>query len=157
MTLRSLLFIAVATLAALCAVSRTRTTQSHLRTDNVPVEVLATGDSIEGVNASDITLRGFAKRASDSKETFFVTNNTSRRISAVRLLLPYTQVDGTMLHEREVSVPVTLAPGQSQLVGITSFDRQRQFYYYGGPRPRKSATPFRVAYRLLGYDVPIGR
>ena len=128
MTLRSLLFIAVATLAALCAVSRTRTTQSHLRTDNVPVEVLITGDSIEGVNASDITLRGFAKRASDSKESFFITNNTTHRMSAVRLLLRYTTMSGEMLTQRTVTVPVSLKPGESRIVSFTIDADLLKFY-----------------------------
>ena len=54
-------------------------------------------------------------------------------------------------------VTVSLKPGETQLVAVRSFDVQRLFYYYGGPRPRKVATPFKVAFRLLGYDIPVGK
>ena len=47
--------------------------------------------------------------------------------------------------------------GETQLVAVRSFDVQRLFYYYGGPQPRKVATPFKVAFRLLGYDIPVGK
>lgn len=145
-------------LISLAGVARTRTTQRNLTTDAVPVQRIETvvSDSIADVNPDAVTLRGYSKRASDSKESFFITNHLNHRISAVRLLMRYTTLDGAMLHERTVTVPVTLNAGATQLVSIKSFDVQRLFYYYGGPKPRKSATPFKVATRLLGYDIPIG-
>lgn len=139
--------------------ARTRTTHGRLTTNTVAVEVLpaSAADSLPvGVSADAVSLRGFSKRASDAKESFFITNNLKHRISAVRLLLRYTTAGGEMLHERTVTIPVTLNAGDTQLVSIKSFDIQRLFYYYAGPKPRKSATPFKVAYRLLGYDIPVG-
>lgn len=139
--------------------ARTRTTHGRLTTNTVAVEVLpaSAADSLPvGVSADAVSLRGFNKRASDAKESFFITNNLKHRISAVRLLMRYTTAGGEMLHERTVTIPVTLNAGDTQLVSIKSFDIQRLFYYYAGPKPRKSATPFKVAYRLLGYDIPVG-
>ena len=49
-----------------------------------------------------------------------------------------------------------LKPGETKLVSVKSFDVQRLFYFYAGPQPRKQATPFKVAFRLVGYDVPVG-
>lgn len=156
---RSLLVLAFIAGVTIAGVARTRTTQHNLTTDAVPVEriVVAPDDStLTVVNPDAVTLRGYSKRASDSKESFFITNHLEHRISAVRLLMRYTALDGSMLHERTITVPVTLNAGATQLVSIKSFDVQRLFYYYGGPKPRKSATPFKVAARLLGYDIPIG-
>ena len=113
-------------------------------------------DSLAQLDPNAVTLKGFSKRASDSKESFFITNNTSHRMSAVRLLLRYTTMNGEMLTQRTVTVPVNLKPGETRLVSIKSFDVQRLFYYYAGPQPRKQATPFKVAFRLTGYDVPVG-
>lgn len=154
------LMIAAMMAASLAATARTRTTQTQLRDTRTPLERMATtakADSAAGVSQTDVALRGYSKRASDAKESFFITNNTSHRISAVRLLLRYTTLQGDMLHERAVTVPVSLGSGQSQLVSIATFDVQRLFYYYAGPKPRKQATPFRVSYRLTGYDIPVGR
>ena len=141
--------------------ARTRTTRKNLRTTEVPVAVLESADdllpdSLLTVDPAAVTLKGFAKRASDTKESFFITNNTSHRMSAVRLLLRYTTMGGEMLTQRVVNVPVSLRPGETKLVSVKSFDVQRLFYYYAGPQPRKQATPFKVAFRLTGYDIPVG-
>lgn len=141
--------------------ARTRTTRKNLRSIEVPVMAIEPSDgllpdSMAQVDPDAVTLKGYSKRASDSKESFFITNNTSHRMSAVRLLLRYSTMNGEMLTQRQVTVPVSLKPGETKLVSIKSFDVQRLFYYYAGPQPRKSATPFRVAFRLTGYDIPVG-
>lgn len=152
--------IIIATLAGNLALdARTRTTRAQLRNDNHPVELIAdtTLADTDGFSQHDITLKGYNKRASDSKETFFVTNNTSHRISCVRLLFRYSGVNGEKLHEREVSVPVALKPGETKLASVTSWDVQHSFYYYASSKPRKNAIAYTVAYRVLGYDVPVGK
>ena len=141
--------------------ARTRTTRSKLQVSHMPVEVInidpADSATISQVNPEVITLRGFSKRKSDTKESFLITNNTSHRLSAVRLFMRYTTLDGQVIHERTVTVPVTLKPGETQLTAVKTFDIQRMFYYYASPKPRKDATPFKVAYRLVGYDIPVGQ
>lgn len=156
-----LLFVMALLLCASTLDARTRTTRKNLRSTEVPIAVLESSDSLLPdsllqVDPNAVTLKGFSKRASDSKESFFITNNTSHRMSAVRLLLRYTTMQGEMLTQRAVNVPVNLKPGETKLVSIKSFDVQRLFYYYAGPQPRKSATPFQVAFRLTGYDIPVG-
>ena len=151
-----LILLCVSTLDA-----RTRTTRKNLRSTEVPVAVIEQDDSLlpdslVAVDPNAVTLKGFAKRASDSKESFFITNNTSHRMSAVRLLLRYTTMSGELLTQRAVTVTVSLKPGETKLVSVKSFDVQRLFYYYAGPQPRKQATPFQVAFRLTGYDIPVG-
>ncbi len=153
--------LTVLLVSALPIDARTKTTRRNLQSTQVPlVEMTATDslltDSLNQVDPAAVTLKGYSKRASDSKESFFITNNTSHRLSAVRLLLRYSTMDGAMLTQRSVTVPVSLKPGETKLVSIKSFDVQRLFYYYAGPQPRKQATPYQVAYRLTGYDIPVG-
>ena len=141
--------------------ARTRTTRKNLRSVEVPIALLESSDgllpdSLIDIDPNAVTLKGFSKRASDSKESFFITNNTKHRMSAVRLLLRYTTMKGELLTQRTVTVPVSLKPGETKLVEVKSFDVQRLFYYYAGPQPRKQATPFQVAFRLTGYDIPVG-
>ena len=141
------------------AMARTRTTQKSLRNASAIVEALPL-DSVavaeSGINPNAVTLRGYSKRASDSKESFFITNNTAHSITSVNIMLRYTTMSSQLLHERTVTLPVTLKAGQSQLVSIKSWDVQRLFYHYAGPKPRKSATPYKVAFRLTGYAIPVG-
>jgi len=141
--------------------ARTRTTRNNLRATTLPLERIdadtTLADSLpSGVDPAAITLKNFSKRAGDTKESFLVTNNSAHRMSAVRLRLRYTRLNGEIIHERDVTVPVSLKPGETRNVEIRSFDTQRNYYYYAGPKPRKEAVAFRVAFRLLGYDVPIG-
>lgn len=148
-------------ISALEVDARTRTTRKNLRSIELPVVALETSDgllpdSLIDIDPNAVTLKGYSKRASDSKESFFITNNTAHRMSAVRLLLRYSTMNGEMLTQRAVTVPVGLKPGETKLVSIKSFDVQRLFYYYAGPQPRKAATPFQVAFRLTGYDIPVG-
>lgn len=159
LTLSALLLLLVA--GTLDMGARVRSTRKNLRSTEVPVAVLDTvdgllPDSLMTVDPAAVTIKGFAKRASDSKESFFITNNTKHRMSAVRLLLRYTTMSGEMLTQRTVTVPVSLKPGETKLVSVKTFDVQRLFYYYAGPKPRKQATPFKVAFRLTGYDIPVG-
>ena len=161
LTLRFLLPILLLALCVNTIDARTRTTRKNLRSLEVPVMTLDSSDgllpdSLQAIDPDAVTLKGYSKRASDSKESFFITNNTSHRMSAVRLLLRYTTMNGEMLTQRQVTVPVSLKPGETKLVSIKSFDVQRLFYYYAGPQPRKQATPFKVAFRLTGYDIPVG-
>ena len=162
LTLPTLLFLAVSLLCVNTLDARTRTTRKNLQSLEVPVAVMDAADGLlpdsldTDIDPNAVTLKGYSKRASDSKESFFITNNTTHRMSAVRLLLRYTTMNGEMLTQRAVTVPVSLKPGETKLVSIKSFDIQRLFYYYAGPQPRKSATPFQVAFRLTGYDIPVG-
>ncbi len=138
--------------------ARVRTTHKQLSTTGVAMERIDTApsDTATTVDPAAVTLKGYSKRASDSKESFLVTNNLSHRISAIRLLMRYTTLGGEMIHERTVTIPVSLKPGETQMVSVKTFDVQRTFYYYAGPKPRKTATPFKVAVRLVGYDLPVG-
>lgn len=143
------------------ATARTRTTQKQLKNNSQIVEQIPDAslpDSLlRDLEPNAVTLKGYSKKASDSRESFFVTNNTNHRISHIRLLMRYSQMNGEMLHERTATVEVDLKPGETRLVAIKTFDLQRLFYYYAGPKPRKNATPFKVAFRLVGYDIPVGR
>ena len=104
-----------------------------------------------------VTLRGFNKRVADNYETFFVQNNTPFALAGIIVTLQYTDINGTLLHERTIHIPCELLPGKSRQVSIDSFDRQYVFYYYLSGKPRKSATAFRVSARLMGYDITITR
>ena len=145
------------------AFGRTKTSTHRLANVDKEVETIAdtiaspAGDTLPShVTPNAIAIKGYSKKASDGKETFFVTNKSNHRISQIKLLLRYTGLDGKLIHQRLTTVNVALNPGDTQLVAIKSWDLHRQFYYYAGTKPRKSATPFKLSYRLTGYSIPIG-
>ena len=159
--MKKILFLITLMAVVAVATARTRTTQTQLKNNSQIVETMPDADVpdslLRDIEPNAVTLKGYSKKASDSRESFFVTNNTKHRISHIRLLMRYSQMNGEMLHERTATVEVDLKPGETRLVAIKTFDVQRLFYYYAGPKPRKNATPFKVAFRLVGYDIPVGR
>lgn len=159
--MKKILFLITLMAVVTVTTARTRTTQTQLKNNSQIVETMPDADVpdslLRDIEPNAVTLKGYSKKASDSRESFFVTNNTKHRISHIRLLMRYSQMNGEMLHERTATVEVDLRPGETRLVAIKTFDVQRLFYYYAGPKPRKNATPFKVAFRLVGYDIPVGR
>ena len=159
--MKRLIFLSLLMVIVVVAMGRTRTTQAQLKNNSQIVEQIPDASVPDSLllelEPNAVTLKGYSKKASDSRESFFVTNNTNHRISHVRLLMRYSQMNGEMLHERIATVEVDLKPRETRLVTVKTFDVQRLFYYYAGPKPRKSATPFKVAFRLVGYDIPVGK
>ncbi|MBQ6278620.1 MAG: hypothetical protein IJK68_02775 [Muribaculaceae bacterium] len=159
--MKRLIFLTLLMAIVVVAMGRTRTTQAQLKNNSQIVEQIPDASVPDSLllelEPNAVTLKGYSKKASDSRESFFVTNNTNHRISHVRLLMRYSQMNGEMLHERIATVEVDLKPRETRLVTLKTFDVQRLFYYYAGPKPRKSATPFKVAFRLVGYDIPVGK
>lgn len=159
--MKRLIFLTLLMVIVVIAMGRTRTTQAQLKNNSQIVEQIPDASVPDSLllelEPNAVTLKGYSKKASDSRESFFVTNNTNHRISHVRLLMRYSQMNGEMLHERIATIEVDLKPRETRLVTVKTFDVQRLFYYYAGPKPRKSATPFKVAFRLVGYDIPVGR
>ena len=159
--MKRLIFLTLLMVIVVVAMGRTRTTQAQLKNNSQIVEQIPDASVPDSLllelEPNAVTLKGYSKKASDSRESFFVTNNTNHRISHVRLLMRYSQMSGEMLHERIATVEVDLKPRETRPVTVKTFDVQRLFYYYAGPKPRKSATPFKVAFRLVGYDIPVGK
>lgn len=167
MTNRIIATLIVATSIASMALSRTLVPSTRdvefLVTDSISTQVetdSTTSTATQQLPPFDenaVTLRGFNKRVADNYETFFVQNNTQFTLAGITLLLRYTDINGTLLHERTMHIPCELLPGRSRQVSIISFDRQHLFYYYLSGKPRKSATAFKVSARLIGYDISILR
>ena len=98
--MRSVLCIFLGVLAVL-AVARTRTTQKQLHSSAAIVQTLDitevdSVDLTDGVDPGGIVMKGYSKRAADSKESFFLTSKLKHRISSVRLLLRYSAMDGVL-------------------------------------------------------------
>ena len=76
---------------AVVATARTRTTQTQLKNNSQVVEQMPDAwvpDSLlRDIEPNAVTLKGYSKKASDSRESLFVTNNTKHRISHIRLLM----------------------------------------------------------------------
>lgn len=161
MKIRFLSAIALIAVMAMPALSRrklvpeTQDVEVTAPVDSLPCDTAAS--SLPPFRSDAVTIRGFNKRVNDNYETFFVQNNTGFHIAGITVTLKYVEIDGALLHERTVHVSCDLPAWKSKQVSVNSFDRQHMFYYYLSGQPRKSATPFKVSARLMGYDISIMR
>ena len=105
---------------------------------------------IEQYARDSIIFSGFDKPLDSTRETFFATNKTSRTILSITLRLQYTLTDGRHLHADTHTIPCEIPPGETMLLTIPSWDRQKSYYYASGNPPRRRiATPFLATATLL--------
>lgn len=136
-----------------------KTTQKNLITksnvDTIPAMMInaSTQNETSLFQSNGIEIKGFEKKLVDTRECFTVTNKTIYNISRIKLLLRYSDNNGELIHERSELIECNIPAGSTRQVIIPSFDSQRKFYYYLGTKPKRKATPFRAAFKLLRYDI----
>ena len=121
-----------------------RTTRRSLKTAAVAETVIC--DTI--ASASDSTafrFAGYEKPLRATREVFFSTNNTDSAVSRLDVTLIYKDMDERILDSRKVSIENEFPPHETRRVEISSWDKQKVFYYHRSPVPRtRQATPYRI-------------
>lgn len=149
------LILIVATIFQMSARRKVNTLRSQLTPLSVVEELQQTGPADTLRYADRITFSGYSKTLNDANETFFVTNETPFHISRLCVKFTYSMPDGTMIHEEFHDINCDIPAAATRQISVRSFDRQHNFYYHLGKKPKRSATPYKVAYTLLSYDVKI--
>lgn len=108
-------------------------------------------DCNNGYKLSQLKFFGFDKPLTSVKESFFITNNTDRRLRGITLYITYNSTGGKMLHKRFLKLDCDIPAGETRKADIESFDTQRSFYYVKSAVPKKQATPFDVKFDLVAY------
>ncbi len=107
-------------------------------------------DSVEfGSLRKDIVFSGYDKSISSANERWFVQNKTVCRIRSLNVEISYYTPEGRLLHRREVTLHTDIPPGETRIVEVKSFDRQKNFYYHKSALPKRGGIPFDVKIRLL--------
>lgn len=124
-----------------------RTTRRGIRQKPRTQATVATAaDTIFPPADSLVSLSGYDKPLRSRRETFFVTNTSPQRISAVNITLEYIDSSGRQLHSRTITIPVDIPAGETRKVDTPSWDTQLTFYYSESP-------PARVTTRCYPYSV----
>lgn len=92
------------------------------------------------------TFSGYDKEPNSSQESFILINNAEETITGFEVRIDYLDMQGRMLHSRDVEESCYVPGGESRRVDIPSWDKQRTYYYYLGNEPRKVATPYQVVF-----------
>lgn len=151
--MKRLFWILLASIAIVCAADNTL--RRHTRVDLAPD---ANADTITCdtvvATAGQITVSGYDKPLRSYGESFFVTNATRQRLSAVILDIQYLDLQGRQLHNRRATVAADIPAGETRRVDISSWDKRQTFYYHLGPKPRtRGVTPFAVRITPVAFVV----
>lgn len=107
----------------------------------------------EEYDVKKIKFAGYEKEINSSKETFLIINSSRHNIIAFSIDIIYKDMDGRMLHKRNVTMDCNLPSGETKRFDISSWDLQRTYYYYLGNTPKKTATPYQVEFRQVFFDI----
>lgn len=139
------LFVA---LTAFSALGRRYAKPGAPKARRTPAEAVAEAARLDTVAPApaDMAVAGFEKTLAATRESMFVTNLTARPVEALGLRITYTDMAGAMLHTAVHDVEACIPPGETRMVSVPSFDRQKVFYYHLSPAPARAraATPFQV-------------
>ena len=151
--MKRLFWIFLAAIAFVCAADNTL--RRHTRVDIAPdadADTIACDTVV--TTPGQITVSGYDKPLRSYGESFFVTNATRQRLSAVVLDIQYLDLQGRQLHNRRVTVAADIPAGETRRVDISSWDKRQTFYYHLGPKPRtRGVTPFAVRIAPVAFVV----
>lgn len=113
-------------------------------------------DSISFISLKDkIYFSGFDKPATSRKESFLITNESSRTIVGLNLRISYFDLQGRMLHARDITIEdITVPPGETRQKTIKSFDESGTLYHVNSKHPKSGAQPFTVSISILSILLP---
>lgn len=104
-----------------------------------------------GYSLKQILFTGFDKNQNNSKESFFIINNTDRELAAVSLYIDYRTPDGRQLTRRFLRIACSIPAGQTRSISIPTWDTQRSFYYYQSRKSGKGGNPFDITFTPISY------
>ncbi len=122
-----------------------------LKRDKAATGVTVHHDTLPA-SAAAISLSGYDKPNTATRETFFVTNHLGgdSLLLWLEVELTYTNLAGRLLHKRIVAKPCSIPAGETRLLEIPSWDRNNNFHYYRSTPPqRRPSIPYRVTSRPL--------
>lgn len=146
-TMRTILLTLAALAAiAMCAQKTTRRNLKPIEPAVVTAEVSSATDTVASPEAHTVDLNGFDKPLRSKRETFFVTNNSARRVKAISVSLKYFDTDRNMLHARNEYIAIDIPTGETRQASLPSWDKQQSFYFRHSAVPARAtvATPFDV-------------
>lgn len=108
-------------------------------------------DCNNGYRLDQVVFSGFDKKKNSSKESFFITNNTDRTLTAVTFYIDYLTPDGRQLHKKYTRLNCHIPPGETRKADLPSWDTQHSFYYHKSEVSPKGGNAFEVVFDPVAY------
>lgn len=98
----------------------------------------------EGFIISDVKFSGYDKHATANKESIHIVNGSSHTLKSVSLEIIYKDMNGRMLHSREIVLNCDIPPSETRKIDFPTWDSQHSFYYYRSNEPKRAASPYKI-------------
>ncbi len=124
-----------------------RTTRKNLKLKEI-ADTTVVCDTIITATDSLVAIKGYDKPLNSTKETFFATNKGKSAIVGINITFNYFDNQNRQLHQVTKTINCSIPPGETRQLSISSWDKQKAFYYYRSPQPRRQATPYNVTHSI---------
>lgn len=124
-----------------------RTTRKNLKVKPV-ADTTIVCDTLTCPNTDIVVISGYDKPLSSRHETFFATNKGNTTITTINITFNYFDNQNRQLHSVTRDINCAIPPGETRQLSISSWDKQKSFYYYRSTKPRRQATPYSVTYAI---------
>lgn len=104
-----------------------------------------------GYRLEQISFSGYDKNQNSDKESFFITNNTDRTLTAISLYVDYATPDGRQLHRRFLKLRCAIPAGETRKADIQTWDTQHSFYYIKSNPSRHVGNSYTVTFDPIAY------
>lgn len=141
------LILCVTTLSVMAQRTTRRNLKELPRIDTTSATAI-TVDTLREIDANVVTISGYDKPLSSHHETFFATNNGNCTITAINITFDYRDRKNRQLHSVTTTIDCEIPAGQTRQITISSWDKQKSFYYYLSAKPRRKATPYSVRHTI---------
>lgn len=106
-------------------------------------------DTLWQPSRDSIQVSGYDKPLRTSRETFLLTNATSRTLLGVAITVSYLDMQGRPLHERTDTLSTSIPSGDTRMLHIYTWDSQHSYYYHRGKKPHTAnVTPYDVRFHV---------
>lgn len=161
-----LLFIAAAMTAA-CIPASGKKVRTNLKVEKTKKEmpeaitasadrdtVFITKDNLcKTFRPDSIRFTGYDKKVTASKESFLLVNHSDAVLKSIEIRIVYRDMKRRMLHSRTVEQTCHVPSGETRLIEIGSWDRQKSYFYYLSDNPRRISTPYMVEIIPVRYTI----
>lgn len=127
--------------------SAQRTTRKNLKLKEV-ADTIAVCDTLTNLLSDIVVISGYDKPLTSHYETFFATNKGNTTITAINVTFNYFDKQNRQLHSATRNISCMIPPGETRLLSISSWDKQKSFYYHRSAQPRRQATPYSVTHSI---------
>jgi len=148
----TLLLAAVMALSQSAEARKQSTSQGRLHPR--PTATTRQADAYETVDSlPGLSLYGYDKPLSASSESFYAVNRSDADVGLITVEFSYFDMSGRLLHKAEHTIRCLLPASETRKLSVPTWDRQHSLYYHKSTVPRRSATPYTVAYTIKAVGI----